>query len=158
MLGKSALECKLGLPDDEGSDIGKTFFGDTVASFVDVITGNAADGICDAQNIGAVDTDFIFFAFHTIEDHHFTRFARRGIPNGRAADGNGFVKGGLGGKVRSASLGEIQLNGTNLATEFILDGKLKRFALTDLLLLVLFWVAVFYIATSAQDPFLYFQF
>ena len=37
-------------------------------------------------------------------------------------------------------------------------GKLKRFALTDLLLLVLFWVAVFYIATSAQDPFLYFQF
>ncbi len=39
-----------------------------------------------------------------------------------------------------------------------LCGKLKRFALTDILLFVLFWVSVFYIATSAQDPFLYFQF
>lgn len=36
--------------------------------------------------------------------------------------------------------------------------KLKKFALTDILLFVLFWVSVFYIATSAQDPFLYFQF
>ncbi len=36
--------------------------------------------------------------------------------------------------------------------------KLKKFALTDLLIFILFWVSVFYIATSAQDPFLYFQF
>ncbi len=39
-----------------------------------------------------------------------------------------------------------------------LCSKLKRFAFTDFLLFILFWVAVFYIATSAQDPFLYFQF
>lgn len=36
--------------------------------------------------------------------------------------------------------------------------KLKRFALTDIIMFILFWVAVFYVATSAQDPFLYFQF
>lgn len=40
----------------------------------------------------------------------------------------------------------------------LICNKLKRFAFTDFILFILFWVTVFYIATSAQDPFLYFQF
>lgn len=36
--------------------------------------------------------------------------------------------------------------------------RIKHHALTDLLLLLLFWLSVYYIATAAQDPFLYFQY
>lgn len=36
--------------------------------------------------------------------------------------------------------------------------KIKNHALTDVLLFVLFWAAVYYISTSAQDPFMYFQY
>ncbi len=36
--------------------------------------------------------------------------------------------------------------------------KIKNYALTDALLVVLLWVTVFFIATSAQDPFMYFDF
>lgn len=36
--------------------------------------------------------------------------------------------------------------------------KIKDHALTDVLLFVLFWIAVFFVCTSAQDPFLYFQY
>ena len=36
--------------------------------------------------------------------------------------------------------------------------KIKNYAWTDVLLFVLFWVVMFYIATSAQDPFMYFQY
>jgi len=36
--------------------------------------------------------------------------------------------------------------------------KIKDHALTDLLLFGLFWVAVYFICTSAQDPFMYFQY
>lgn len=35
---------------------------------------------------------------------------------------------------------------------------LRRHAIGDVLLFVLFWVAVYFVATSAQDPFLYFTF
>lgn len=36
--------------------------------------------------------------------------------------------------------------------------KVKNSALTDVLLFVLFWVVVYFISTSAQDPFMYFQY
>lgn len=36
--------------------------------------------------------------------------------------------------------------------------KLKDSAIADVIVLVLFWVSVFYIATAAQDPFMYFQY
>lgn len=36
--------------------------------------------------------------------------------------------------------------------------SIKNHALTDLLLFLLFWLSVYYIATAAQDPFLYFQY
>ena len=36
--------------------------------------------------------------------------------------------------------------------------KLKHHAVTDLFLFLLFWLSVYYIATAAQDPFLYFQY
>lgn len=36
--------------------------------------------------------------------------------------------------------------------------KVKSHALTDVLLFVLFWVTVYFICTSAQDPFMYFQY
>ena len=36
--------------------------------------------------------------------------------------------------------------------------KIKKYGLTDVLLFVLFWVAVYFICTSAQDPFMYFQY
>lgn len=37
-------------------------------------------------------------------------------------------------------------------------GKLRHYLLFDVLLLVLFWVSIYFIATAAQDPFLYFQY
>lgn len=37
-------------------------------------------------------------------------------------------------------------------------GKLRKFTFSDGILFALFWVVVYFIATSAQDPFLYFQF
>ena len=39
-----------------------------------------------------------------------------------------------------------------------LCGKLKESWLADAVVLVLFWISVFYIATAAQDPFMYFQY
>lgn len=36
--------------------------------------------------------------------------------------------------------------------------KIKTYPLTDLVLFLLFWLSVYYIATAAQDPFLYFQY
>lgn len=36
--------------------------------------------------------------------------------------------------------------------------KIQKFRLTDVALLVLFWVCLYFIATSAQDPFIYFEF
>ena len=36
--------------------------------------------------------------------------------------------------------------------------KVKNSVFTDLFLVVLFWIVVYYIATAAQDPFLYFQY
>lgn len=39
-----------------------------------------------------------------------------------------------------------------------LCGKIRHYPLFDLLLFVLFWVSIYFIATAAQDPFLYFQY
>lgn len=52
------------------------------------------------------------------------------------------------------------LAGVILATPFPrrIWEKLRRSVLADVLLLLLFWVVVYYIATAAQDPFLYFQY
>lgn len=36
--------------------------------------------------------------------------------------------------------------------------RLKNFAVTDVLLFILFWVAVYFVATSSQNPFMYFQY
>lgn len=36
--------------------------------------------------------------------------------------------------------------------------KVKDYALTDAVLFVLFWIVVYFIVTSAQDPFMYFQY
>lgn len=36
--------------------------------------------------------------------------------------------------------------------------KVRKYAVVDVILFALFWVVVFFIATSAQDPFLYFQY
>jgi alginate O-acetyltransferase complex protein AlgI len=36
--------------------------------------------------------------------------------------------------------------------------KVKDHPLTDVVLFVLFWVVVYFVVTSAQDPFMYFQY
>ena len=36
--------------------------------------------------------------------------------------------------------------------------KVKEHWLTDIVLFILFWITVYFVATSAQDPFLYFQY
>ena len=40
----------------------------------------------------------------------------------------------------------------------MLWGKIKDKAWVDVLLFAAFWVSVYYICTSAQDPFMYFQY
>ncbi len=36
--------------------------------------------------------------------------------------------------------------------------KIRSYAISDIFLLILFWIAVFYLSTAAQDPFLYFKY
>ena len=36
--------------------------------------------------------------------------------------------------------------------------KIRGSAIADLVTLILFWIAVYYISTAAQDPFMYFQY
>ena len=36
--------------------------------------------------------------------------------------------------------------------------KVRNHWITDVFILVLFWIVVYYVATAAQDPFLYFQY
>ena len=54
----------------------------------------------------------------------------------------------------------LLLAGVVLATPLprMLWNKIKNHALTDVLLFALFWVAVYFVSTSAQDPFMYFQY
>ena len=59
MLGKTALKYERRLADDEGSDIREAFVRDVVASFVDIFTGNAAYGVCNAGNVGGIDADLV---------------------------------------------------------------------------------------------------
>lgn len=56
--------------------------------------------------------------------------------------------------------GALLIAGVILATPLPrkLWEKIRRSTLTDILLVVLFWVVIYHLATAAQDPFLYFQY
>lgn len=73
--------------------------------------------------------------------------------SGKTLNPNDFV-------IWGQTYGGILAAGVILATPlpFKLWDKIRKTFLGDILLFILFWVVVYFIATSAQDPFMYFQY
>ncbi len=125
MLGYASDENGGGFAEYERVDIFEAFVRDIVSALVYKLAGNAANRICYAADILALGINGVVCRIRAHKGHHLAGFALGSALYSRLAYHDGFVKVGFGSDMRSATLGQIQLNGANLAAEFFLYGKLK---------------------------------